>query len=45
MKKILEISPNVSFLKWVSRVALTNFKETAHFKNEFPEGRNLKIFL
>ena len=32
----METSPNVSFLKWVSRVASENFKETAYFKKELP---------
>ena len=38
-------SPKLSFLKWVSWVASTNFNQTVHFKKGFPlYGGDLKPF-
>ena len=43
-RKKLETSPNVSFLKWLSRAVSTNVKETAHFEKGFPLWWKFKKF-
>ena len=43
LKKKTGTSPNVSFLRWVSRAVSENVKETAHFeKSGSHYGENLK---